>query len=75
MVQRITMQSLSFIWLTVDFIKIFEICDLPIGLHWGWHPFANLVQTYGKIAKFKDFYKINGESDEAQTPHGDYLDH
>ena len=33
------------------------------------------MQIYGKIANFKDFYKINDMSDEAQILHGDYLDH
>ena len=75
MVQIITMQNLSLIWLTVDFIKILEICILPIGLYKGWQKSANPMQSYGKIANFKDFYKINDMSDEAQILHGDYLDH
>ena len=29
MAQIITMQNLSFIWLTIDFIKIFEIAIFP----------------------------------------------
>ena len=30
------------------------------------------MQTYGKIASFNDFYKINSKSDEAQILYGDY---
>ena len=34
-----------------------------------------LIQTYGNIANFQEFYKINDMSDEALILHGDYLDH
>ena len=33
------------------------------------------VQTYGKIAHFRDFYKISSRSERSQTWCGDYLDH
>ena len=34
-----------------------------------------LMQTYEKKANFKDFYEVNGKSDEAQILHGEYFDH
>ena len=35
----------------------------------------NVMQTYGKIAYFKDFYKISNNLEKSQILYDDYLDH
>ena len=34
-----------------------------------------IMQTYGKISNFKDFYKIHNILEKSQTWHGNCLDH
>ena len=34
-----------------------------------------IIQTYGKIAHFQEFYKISNSSQKSQTLHDDYYDH